>query len=422
MKSMETQVEKLYDKAAEAAVLGSMIIDPKCIPVVMSILEATSFFLEKHQTIFGALIAMFFDNIKIDAISLRSRLIQLGQLDEIGGVEYIGRLMDSVASSAHAAYYARAVRDRKQYREIIKAIEKMRKVLNEPIEVTEMVEKIQFLALSMEKSKPAEYLTFADDAERIEKEQDENKAFIPTGIKNIDRIITGIAKGELIIIAGRPEMGKSALSLQIAMNMAKKGLAVVFFTLEMTGRSLIQRALRQESASSLKTLDITLYSNADTPEKQIAFIKNLKQKHKVDVVIIDYLQLMNSGRKSENRVQEISTISRKLKLAAGSEDIPIIALSQLNREVTNRENHRPRLSDLRESGSIEQDADVVMLIHREDVFRRVEDPNAEQDGRTEIIIAKSRRGRKGNKGIAELLFIDEKVKFENLLKGSDYYV
>jgi len=413
--------DKIWSKEAEAATLGSMIIDPKCIGQILPVIDAKSFFLEEHQTIFGALISLYLDNVAIDAIILRTKLKQLNELDKVGGVEYIGKLMDSVASSANAIYYADVVRDRKHYRDINRAIEKIRKVPDEPIEVSEMVEKIQSLALGMEQTQPQEYLTFEDDAERIENEQDGGASYIPTGIRNIDNIISGFGRGELIIVAGRPESGKSALSLQIAMNISRRGLAIVFFTLEMPGRSLIQRALRQESASSLKKLDIILYGNADTPSKQAAFIKLRKQTHKVDVIVVDYLQLMNAGGKSENRVQEITSISRNLKLAAVAEDIPIIALSQLNREVTNRENHRPRLSDLRESGAIEQDADIVMLLHREDVYRRVENPGAEQDGRVEVIIAKSRRGRKGRTGIAELVFIDEQVKFENLLHGADYY-
>ncbi len=203
-------------------------------------------------------------------------------------------------------------------------------------------------------------------------------------------------------------MGKSAIALQFALSMAKAGLSIVFFTLEMTHRALIERALKNEQASELKQLDVVLHENGQKPEEQIAFIKSRKQTHKVDAVFVDYLQLMSAGRRNENRVQEITTISRKLKLAAVSEGIPIIALSQLNRQVESRDKHRPRLSDLRESGAIEQDADVVMLLHREDYYRRNEDPNAAQDGKTELIIAKNRRGCTG---IANLVFLDETVKF-----------
>ena len=171
--------------------------------------------------------------------------------------------------------------------------------------------------------------------------------------------------------------------------------------------------LQQEQAAALKTLDVILHERADTPEKQIAFIKKRKQRHRVDVVVVDYLQLMHSGAKNENRVQEISTISRKLKLLAIQEDIPIVALSQLNRAVENRDKHRPRLSDLRDSGAIEQDADVVMLINREDYYRKNEDPGAKPDGNTEVIIAKNRRGPTG---IAQLVFLDEQVKFGDKAK------
>jgi len=305
-------------------------------------------------------------------------------------------------------YYARIVKERQRYRELVTIADKIQNIPKEPLSVDEQLEQIQSLALSLEQDKSkAEYFTFADDVERIDKEVLE-KIYNPTGLRNIDNIIIGFANGELVIVAGRPSMGKSALALNFILNMAKAGLSVIIFTLEMTHRGLIKRALRQEQAVVLKELDVTLHEGADTPEKILAFVKKRKQTHKVDVVVVDYLQLMHAGAKNENRVQEISTISRKLKLAAIQEDIPVIALSQLNRQVENRDKHRPRLSDLRESGSIEHDADVVMLINREDYYRKNEDPDAPQDGSAEVIIAKNRRGPTG---VAQLVFLDEKVKF-----------
>lgn len=401
--------DKLWSIEAEAGVLGSMILDSACIGEILPILDGDSFFKPEHQTIYNALITLYVGNCPIDAIALRTELKATNQLETVGGVEYIKKILDSVPSSANAKYYAGVVRDRQKYRDLISAVERMKKVFDEPLGVDEQIQEIQNVALGFEKSKPSiEYFTLAEHVEKIAAGSQEQKAVIKTGFRNIDNIIGGVAAGELIIIAGRPSMGKSALALQFALGMARDGLSILFFTLEMTHRALIERALKNEQASELKQLDVVLHESGKTPEKQIAFIKTRKQTHKVDVVFVDYLQLMSAGRKSENRVQEITTISRKLKLAAVSEGVPIIALSQLNRQVESRDKHRPRLSDLRESGAIEQDADVVLLLNREDYYRHNEDPNAPQDGNTELIIAKNRRGPTG---IAQLVFLDEYVQF-----------
>ena len=402
-------IDKLWSIEAEAAVLGSILEEPKCIGLVLPLLDDKSFFRPENQVIYNSLVTLHVAGIPVDPISLRTDLKSTNQLDRVGGVDYIQQLRDSVCSAAHAVYYAGVVKDRQRYRGMVRAVNEITEVPAEPITVDEQIERIQSLALGLEQGKPAaEYVTFESCVEKIAAETQEEKTFIGTGLRNIDRIIDGVAGGEMIVLAGRPSMGKSALALQIAINMASSGLSILFFSLEMSFRALIERALKQKQVTSLKSLDVVLHKNGQTPEKQIAFIRTRKQTHKLDVVFIDYLQLMTTGSKSENRVQEISTISRKLKLAAVSEDVPIIALSQLNRAVENRDKHRPRLSDLRESGAIEQDADVVLLINREDYYRRNENPNAPIDGNTEVIIAKNRRGPTG---IAELVFLDEKVTF-----------
>jgi len=411
---MKIEPEKLWSIEAEAGVLGSMMIKPECIGEILSLLDEKSFFKPEHQTIYNCLTTLFVAGIPVDVISLRTELKQLNQLEKIGGVDYISQLMDSLPSSANARYYAGVVKDRQQYRNLIQTVEKISKIPNEPLKINEQIQQVQELALSLGDGKLKRgYFTFAQDTEKIAAELVEDKTFIKTGLRNIDFIIDGICPGELIILAGRPAMGKSALSSQISLNMAQAGLSIIYFSLEMTCCGLVERALKQHTTAELKKMNVTIHERADTPEKQIGFIRTIKKIHEVDVVCVDYLQLMSSGTKNENRTQEISTISRKLKLAAIQENIPIIALSQLNRAVENRDKHRPRLSDLRESGSIEQDADVVMLIHREDVYRRQEDPNAPQDGSSEVIIAKNRRG---TTGIAELVFLDSKVTFRDKAK------
>ncbi len=413
MQNIDT--EKLWSVEAEAGVLGSIVLDSGCIGKILPILDGNSFFKPEHQTIYDALIALFLGNNPTDAVALRTQLKAINQLEQIGGVEYIARLLESVPSSANAVYYAGVVKDRQKYRDLIGMVDLIGKVFDEPLGVDDQIQRIQDLALGFEKSKlSTEYFTLAEHAEKVAIESQEQTAVIETGFRNIDHIVGGVSPGELIIVAGRPSMGKSALALQFALTMAKAGLSILFFTLEMTYRALIERALKNEQAVELSKLDVVLHEGCETPEKQIAFIKTRKQTHKVDAVFVDYLQLMSTGRKSENRVQEITTISRKLKLAAISENVPIIALSQLNREVETREKHRPRLSDLRESGAIEQDADVVLLLHRDDYYRRNQDPDAPQDGNAELIVAKNRRGPTG---IAELVFLDEFVRFGDRVKS-----
>jgi len=408
---MELKIDdnKLWSIEAEAAVLGSMIIDPPCISNILPLLDEKAFFKPEHQTIYNALITLFVARAPIDAILLRTELKAINKLDEVGDVEYIGKLMESVPSSASAVYYAKVVNDCQRYRRIIEAVDKINHIPNKPIPISEQIQQIQSLAMELETGQTkTDFFTFKDQIEKVAEGNQSDNVMHETGLIAIDNIIGGVSDGELVIVAGRPSMGKSALALQFALNMANRGLSIIFITLEMAHRALMERALRNQQAADLKKLDIVLHEKTNTPEKQIAFIRARKQTHKVDVVFIDYLQLMSDGRKNDNRVQEISAISRKLKLAAMNEGVPIVALSQLNRQVEQREKHRPRLSDLRESGSIEQDADIVMLLSREDYYRRSENPEASQDGIAEVFIAKNRRG---STGIAQLMFLDKKVTF-----------
>jgi len=403
-------IEKIDSRAPEAAVLGSMMLEPQCIGKVLDILpDDTFFWYPEHQIIYLQIVCKYFVNEQVDGLLIRDALDRTGQLEKIGGLDYLQRVLDSVPSAANAEYYAKAVKTHKKQRDLIIAAEDIQKIVAGPDKPGSQIEQIQQIAFSLESDIiQSNYYTFRESVKRVAAELKEQKEVIKTGFHNIDYIIDGFSPGELIILAGRPSMGKSALALQFALNMAKTGLSIVFFTLEMTHKGLIERALRAEQVDDLSKLDIVLHEGGQTPEKQIAFIKTRKHTHRVDAVFIDYLQLMTSGRKPESRNQEITTISRKLKLATVQEQIPIIALSQLNRQVETRDKHRPRLSDLRESGSIEQDADVVMLLNREDYYRRNKNPNAPQDGNTELIIAKAR-----NKptGIAQLVFLDEYVKF-----------
>jgi len=434
--------EKLLSIEAEAGVLGSMMLERDCIPGVLAVVQAEDFGKPEHSVIFSALVELYSANAPTDAVALRTQLKMMNGLERIGGVEYIARILDSVPSAASVEYYARVVRDRRQYRDTLDALERMRAVLDEPLTVPEQVQRIQDIALGIDAGKPErEFFELSDHATKVVGALPDKQDVISTGFRSIDRIIGGVSPGDLVILAGRPAMGKSALALGFALNVAKSGKSIVFFSLEMTHKALIERAacalagvnsqtLRTdkppqedfakvcEQAFVLEKLNIVFHEGGLTPEKQRAFIKARKKTHGVDVVVVDYLQLMTAGQRTTNRVDEVTTISRKLKRLAIQEHVPVLALSQLNRQVESREHHRPRLSDLRDSGSIEQDADVVMLLHREDFYRRSESPETTAiDGTAELTIAKNRRGPTG---VAKLVFVEEYCKFGELaLQGTD---
>ena len=433
----EKQQQRLWSIEAEAGVLGSMILDRDCIPKVFLIIKADDFYKPEHKTIFTALVDLFMAGAPTDAVALRTQLKTMNSLENIGGVEYIDQILNSVPHAVNAEYYAGVVRDRGQYRSLLQGIERMRDILDEPLSVPEQVQQIQDIALSIDADKPEqEFFSLTDYATKIVGDMGNKTDAISTGFRNIDRIIGGVSPGELIVIAGRPSMGKSALALDIALHQAKTGKAVVFFSLEMGHKALIERAACSlarvngaglksgersredlekvcEAAFELRKFNIVFHEGGLTPEQQRAFIEARRKSKGVDVVFVDYLQLMTAGgRRGENRVQEISEISRKLKLCAVQNSVPIIALSQLNRLVESREHHRPRLSDLRDSGSIEQDADIVLLLNREDYYRQNDKPGGgDKDGLAEAIIAKNRRGPVG---IAKLAFFEEYTTFGDL--------
>ena len=434
---MNDKTDKLWSLAGEAGILGSMILDRNIVPKVLSILpDEKAFFEPKHQQIFAALLALYDEGKPLDAVMLRDELERRGQLEGIGGVPYIVKILDSVPSSANSEYYARIVRERADYRQLLQTVENMQKVVNEPLAVSEQAEQIQRLAMSLSPArKQADSFSLSEDATNVAvKARDRDIDIIRTGFKNIDWIIAGIAPGELIIIAGRPSMGKSALVLGMALAMARDGRSVVYITLEMTGRALIERAISMTGRVNLQTIkvenppkekldefygaalrlqkyDLTFREGITTAEGIVAIVETQNKIRPVDCVVVDYLQLM-SGGKNKNRYEEITNISRSIKLAALRLHVPIISISQLNRQVEGREHHKPRLSDLRDSGALEQDADVVMLLHREDYYRRYESKNhSEFDGLAEVLIAKNRRGMTG---VAHLTFLDEYVSFADL--------
>ena len=450
--------------AAEAAVLGSMIIDPECIGQVVELLGRDAFYRIEHRYIFDALIGLYEkkpviptgdqgdlrSGIGIDAVLLRDELIKRNCLEEAGGVEYIAKILDSVPSSANVAYYVGIVRDKMLLRELIAAtgeiLEDAYSQTGETRETLDEAERRIFAvtdkSISGSAARLKDLVTRA--YELIEKREGSYVTGLPTGYYQLDEWTCGLQDGEMIIIAGRPSMGKTSLALNIAEHIGlveKTPLAI--FSLETGRQQLAERFLCSMSAIDAQkvrkgTLDTEHYeelvkacsqlseapiyvddTSTLTPLELRAKARRLKSLYDIRCVIVDYLQLMHVGAgRVESRQQEITTISRYIKALARELNIPVVVLSQLNRAPEGREGHRPRMSDLRESGSIEQDADVVMLLHREDYYNRG-DKDYEPNNKADLIIAKQRNGPTGS---VELVFREKFTRFENASQVDDQSV
>jgi replicative DNA helicase len=431
--------------AAEAAVLGSMLIDPECIGEVIELVERDAFYRIEHRHIFEALISLYEKNkgIGIDAVLLRDELVKRDCLEEVGGVEYIAKILDSVPSSANVTYYARIVKDKMLLRELISTtgaiLENAYNQTGEPHEALDEAEQKIFAVT--EKNISGNVTALKDlvvrSFELIEKRQGMHVTGLDTGYTDLNNCTCGLQNGEMIIIAGRPSMGKTSLALNIAEHLGLiEKIPVAIFSLEMGKQQLAERFLCSISGLDSQKVRRGLLSDehykklADacaelseapiyiddtstlTPLELRAKARRLKSRHNIQCIMVDYLQLMHLGSgRVESRQQEITTISRYLKSIARELNIPVVVLSQLNRSPEGREGHKPRMSDLRESGSIEQDADVVMLLHRDDYYKRNEEgENFTPNNTAELIIAKQRNGPTGT---VELRFMEKTTRFED---------
>jgi replicative DNA helicase len=430
---------------AEAGVLGSMIIDPECISEVVELLKAEAFYRTEHQLIFDALVTLYEKNRGegLDAVLLRDELKKRNHLEEVGGVEYIAKILDSVPSSANVMYYAGIVKDKQLLRELIAATSE---ILNdayneagEPSEKLDEAERRIFAVTDKKVGGSASSLAeLVYQARMLIEERDGRQVLVtglPTGYYQLDDRTCGLQNGEMIIIASRPSMGKTSLALNIAEHIgAQERLPVAIFSLETGKQQLAERFLCSASEIDSRKMrrgvlsieehekiveaggflsDAPIYIDdtaALTPLQLRAKARRLRSRHGIRCIIVDYLQLMHlGGGRVESRQQEITTISRYIKSLARELNIPVVVLSQLNRAPESREQHRPRMSDLRESGSIEQDADVVMLLHREDYYHQG-DPDYAPDSSAELIIAKQRNGPTGT---VKLIFREIITRFEN---------
>ena len=439
--------------AAEAAVLGSMIIDPECISEVVEQVKTDAFYRTEHRYLFEAILELYqknpsqkFNNGErgtgLDLVLLRDELEKRKQLEEVGGVEYLVKIVDSVPSSANVNYYAGIIKEKMLLREIITAaseiLDDAYSEAGEPNEKLDEAERRIFAVTDKKISGSASLLRdlVTQAYERIEKrEGGSHVTGIATGYYELDGLTCGLQNGEMIIIAGRPSMGKTSLALNIAGHIGvEEGVPVAIFSLETGSQQLAERflcsgseidaqkvrkgMLSTEDYEQLKMASGELYeapiyiddTSTLTPLELRAKARRLKSRHDIQCIIVDYLQLMHLGAgRVESRQQEITTISRYVKSLARELNIPVVVLSQLNRSPEGRLDHKPRMSDLRESGSIEQDADVVMLLHREDYYRRGE-KDYQQDNKAELIIAKQRNGPTG---VVDMIFREKFTRFEN---------
>jgi len=440
--------------AAEAAVLGSMIIDPECIGQVVELLTCDAFYRIEHRYIFDALIGLYEKSRcigkgvadtatlgGIDAVLLRDELVKRDRLEEAGGVEYIAKILDSVPSAANVAYYAGVVKEKMLLRELIAAAgEILDEAYNQTGEARNRLDEAERKIFAVtDKNISGSAVTLKDlvarSFELIEKRQGSHVTGLATSYYELDEQTCGLQNGEMIIIAGRPSMGKTSLALNIAEHIGLiEKIPVAIFSLEMGRQQLAERFLCSISEIDSQKVRRGLLSDEDyrkladacaelseapvyiddtstlTPLELRAKARRLKSMHDVRCIIVDYLQLMHLGAgRVESRQQEITTISRYIKSLARELNIPVVVLSQLNRSPEGREGHRPRMSDLRESGSIEQDADVVMLLHREDYYHRGQE-NYEPNNTAELIIAKQRNGPTGK---VDLVFMEKFTRFEN---------
>lgn len=437
------KIERLPPQSIEAeqAVLGALLIDNDAITRIIETLRPDSFYKQSHRFIYSSILKLFNDNEPIDIISVSENLRTLDKLELVGGRAYINDLALAVVTSANLEYYAKIVSEKSVLRELIKAGSEIATLGYDDEQVESAVDTAEQLIFAISQRKANSNLTHIgelvlDGYNLIEKRYNnrDDLTGVPSGFYDLDTLTAGFQPSDLIIIAARPSMGKTAFCLNIAQEIGiKNKKPVAIFSLEMSKEQLVQRMLCSEAeidsgrlrtghmhADDWSKLAKAMNEMGDCPifidDSPGASVTDIRAKcrrlcmeqNELGMVIVDYLQLMEgSGPKKFDRVQEISQISRGLKNLARELKAPVIALSQLSRAVESRQNKRPMLSDLRESGSIEQDADIVMFIYREEYY----DPeNLDKKGKAEIIVAKQRNGPVGN---VELLFHGNITKFKN---------
>ena len=443
---MELQKVPPHDIEAEQAVLGSMLTDKDAVVSAIEVLKEEDFYRDDNQNIYRAIMNLYSKGESIDVITTKDELTSMNKLDAVGGLEYLVSLPDKVPTTANVEKYVKIVEEKSLLRALIKSANEMINMgyaQNEEIDqIMDGAEKRIFDIMQRKSKKGYTAIkdilvdTFAELQELYNNKQ--HITGVASGFFDLDSKTSGFQKSDLVLIAARPAMGKTAFALNIATNAALKGnTPVVIFSLEMsqkqcTNRILCAHAMCDSQRVARGQLDDDEWSKLaiasgelsesagiyidDTPGITVAEIRakcrKLKLEKDIGLIVIDYLQLVQGSGKTNSREQEIAEISRSLKILAKEIDVPVIALSQLSRAPEARQDHRPMLQDLRESGSIEQDADKVMFIYRDDYYNNQENPT----NIAEIIIAKNRSGPVGT---AKLLWMSQYTKFENIYNGAE---
>ena len=440
----ETLIKRVLPNSPEAeqSVIGSMIMDSEAIMTASEILTSEDFYQRQYGILFDAMVELYNEGKAVDLVTLQDRLKEKDVPPEVASLEFVKDILDTVYTSAHIRQYATIVHEKAMLRKLIRATEGIANTCYAGKESMEdiFVDTEKQIFDIIQQNTSGEYVPIKDvvlnalDKIEMASKTKGNVTGIPTGFIDLDYKTAGFQPSDLILVAARPSMGKTALVLNIAQHMAfREDVTVAVFSLEMSKEQLVNRLLSLESrvdSQSIRTGNLTdedwskLIEGAgvigkshliidDTPGISVTELRSkcrkFKMEHNLGIIIIDYLQLMTGSKHSESRQQEISDISRSLKAVARELNVPVVALSQLSRAVEQRPDHRPMLSDLRESGAIEQDADVVMFIYRDDYYNKdTAKPNV-----AEIIIAKQRNGAIGT---IELAWLPQYTKFANMKK------
>mgnify|MGYP004576331085 FL=1 len=419
-----------YSVEAEQAILGSVISDPKCLDEISDRISPEYFYIPQHKEIFGAISSMYELSQSIDFISLLEKLKTSGTYDETGGKAYLTQLVQTVPSSANVLTYVSIVREKYYARALMGAANGIIKDINDnAMDSGRLLDSAEQRIFEIRSGRDISGLTHirtvieTETFDRLTKMTDpetrEDYIGIPSGIGELDKMITGLNKSDLIILVARPGMGKTSFALNIARNVASSGRTVCFFSLEMTRDQLAQRVLSSEAGiksekmrtgelegdewtrlaqagDQLSKTELYFDETSDITVQQMK--AKLRRMRKVDLVIIDYLGLMHSAKPTDNRVQEVSEITRSLKIMAKELKVPVIACAQLSRATEAKgKSHKPALADLRDSGSIEQDADIVLFLYRDTYYdsEKNDDQDMGDPSKAECIVAKNRHGETG---------------------------
>ena len=427
-----------HSKEAESAVLGCILINDEAANKALQILNANDFYIKENKVIYQSIVEIFNSNKNIDHISVVEQLKKNKELKNVGGAYYITGLTDSAPSAHNVDYYSNIVKDKSTLRNIVRVAQNMTdEVYDNQDEVNQILDKAEQTLFNLSQDAEKNRFQKIDPILRDVLDSWGNRKTgaltgVGSGFYDLDNLLTGFQKSDLIILAGRPSMGKTALALNFARNAALNfKYKIGFFSLEMSSKQLVERLLTSEAkldshavrtgklpkhewpklsdaASSLSDSGIYIDDSADLNIMELrAKARHLKSEKNIDILFVDYIQLLNASTRMESRQQEISFISRSLKALAKELNIPIVSLSQLSRAVESRTDHRPIMSDLRESGAIEQDADVVLFIYRKYVYSKEE----EDRGIGEIIVSKHRNGPTG---LVRVAFVDKYARFGNL--------